>query len=77
MEKEVEAALEADINRKYKQIQNDILTEFQAHLPGAPAHLENKSKDGKLKLLKFSVSICKSLFAAIGYGNPLSSKYSK
>ena len=43
--KEVEAALEADINRKYKQIQNDILTEFQANVLEEPEDWQNNEID--------------------------------
>lgn len=37
----VEAALEADLNRRFQQIQNDILTEFQANALEEPEDWEN------------------------------------
>lgn len=43
--KEVEAALEADMNRKYKQIQNDILTEFQENALEEPEDWQNNELD--------------------------------
>lgn len=42
--KTVQAALESDLNKKFKQIQNDILTEFQKNPLKEPDAWENDSK---------------------------------
>ncbi|MFK7950756.1 MAG: AsmA-like C-terminal region-containing protein [Saprospiraceae bacterium] len=45
--KTVEAALEADLNQKFKQIQNDILTEFQKNALEEPEDWENNEVEEK------------------------------